>query len=816
MGYVSYIGRVGALAVALGVGSAVATMPGVALAGPSDSGSSSSGSPGSSASSSTDSGGQSSASATTSDADSSSLREASSTSSKTDSSASAGSSATPDPRTGIVQSSGGAHTSAIASDTDLKPALPDDDNAFTALTAQPTESAPAQTLTDPPAGPPSAADGNDAPDTSLRSASLPASTSLMSEGDPASSVPIRLSQIAPGPTAGLSPAVLASTSTGLLAPQPKPPAPTSGPSAPPNIITDVVSTVLGLVGLGPSMIGSPVVPVDPLLWALMGWARREFEPTMFNLTAAAGAQQLSSLTVDSQDSAAIAGAVMSPNLLVNPGAEDGDPSLSGYASVTLPGWIVTGTPTVIQYGTQRRFPSPFAFPGPTLPAFLGFPSSSSAPPGSGVQFFGGGPVATSNLTQYVDLSTAAAEIDQGNVPYELSGDLGGFVFDPAAASVTVAFADSNGAILGTGTIGPVTGLDRFFQTGFIHRASSGTVPAGTRTAIVDVTLADSHPVFDNNSYADNLSFRVGAAVPAPPPPEPPVSTVGRLDHVFMVYMENKGFTNIVGSPNAPYLNSLIDTYGLGTNYFGITHPSDPNYYPIIGGSDFGVNWNCPADCFDVPNLVDNVEAAGLNWAGYAEGGGGYADPTDRLPFLAFSDIFNDPVRVESHIFDISQMGVDLHSPATAPNYVWFAANEDFNMEGPLDFPFGLLNFVIGFLDPRHQYNVKAGDEWLSEHVPVIMNSNTWQDPTRRSAIFITFDEDFNNLSTGVGNEGNRIVMVVIPSPGAVSGGMRSGHFLADDYNNHYSLLRTIELALGLPPLTNNDKFAYPMNEYWLS
>jgi hypothetical protein len=56
MGYVSYVGRIGALAVALGVGTAVATMPGVALAEPSSSSSSSSssasGSAGSSGSSS--------------------------------------------------------------------------------------------------------------------------------------------------------------------------------------------------------------------------------------------------------------------------------------------------------------------------------------------------------------------------------------------------------------------------------------------------------------------------------------------------------------------------------------------------------------------------------------------------------------------------------------------------------------------------------------------------------------------------------------------------------------------------------------------
>ncbi len=579
----------------------------------------------------------------------------------------------------------------------------------------------------------------------------------------------------------------------------------------PVTLVDVATSLVAAV-LTPFLAPSPTTPAEPpLAWALLAWVRREIEGPLLKLTAPADGTQHVGAQVASL------AAVQSPNLLVNPGAELGDPSLSGYSSVTVPGWTVTGTPTVIEYGTLRRFPWPTASPGPTFPAFLGFPSSMTAPAGSGVQFFGGGPVATSTLTQSVDLSGAAVDIDQGNVPYELSGDLGGFLIDPSAASVTVAFLDSNGVILGTGTIGPVTGLDRLFQTGLIHRETAGTVPVGTRSAIVVTSLTDHNPVLGNynNAYADNLSFRVGAALPAPPPPTPPVSTVGKLDHVFMVYMENKGFTEIVGSPNAPYLNSLINTYGFGTNYYGLTHPSDPNYYPIVGGSDFGFNWNCPANCFDAHNLADNIEAAGMMWAGYAEGGGGYLDPTDRLPFLAFSDIYNDPARVEAHLFDISQMGMDLADPATAPNFVWFAANDEFNMEGPTDFPFGALMWLIGFLDPGHQYNVAAGDQWLQEHVPVIMNSPTWRDPTQRSAIFLTFDEDFNNISLGVGNQGNHIVMIVIPSPGAVNSGMREGAFVADDYNNHYSLLRTIEESLGLAPLTNNDKYAQPMNEYWL-
>jgi hypothetical protein len=134
-------------------------------------------------------------------------------------------------------------------------------------------------------------------------------------------------------------------------------------------------------------------------------------------------------------------------LLLNPGAELGDLSLSGYSTVTVPGWTVTGTPTVIEYGTQRRFPLPLGSPGPTLPTFLAFPSVHSEPPGGAQQFFGGRPVATSTLTQTVDLSGATDAVDHSNVPYTLSGDLGGFTIDPSSASVTVKFLDANGVIV---------------------------------------------------------------------------------------------------------------------------------------------------------------------------------------------------------------------------------------------------------------------------------------------------------------------------------------------------------------------------------
>src|SRR5215207_4643306 len=402
MGYVRYVGRIGALAVALGVGSAVATMPGVALAEPSDSSSSSSDSSSSPGSSSTDndspsglSSSSSSASTSPSASNSPSSTTISSPSSmEADSSSSAESSATPDPPTAVVQGTGGAQTSSTAS-------------TITNDQANPSST---------PVEPPPKADVDGAVKTSSRSAALTASTSSIPQGNSTGSAstpqspsvfrltnttssPVLRTVTVAAPATGSAPMALAATSTETVTPQAAPPA-FSGPLAPLNIVTGVVSTLLGWAGLGPSMTASPVAPVqEPMLWTLLAWVRREIEQTLLNLTPAAGAQHVNALIV------------ASPNLLVNPGAELGDPSLSGYSSVTVPGWTVTGTPTVIEYGTLRRFPWPTASPGPTFPAFLGFPSANCAPPDSGEQFFGGGPVATSTLIQNVDLRPAASDID---------------------------------------------------------------------------------------------------------------------------------------------------------------------------------------------------------------------------------------------------------------------------------------------------------------------------------------------------------------------------------------------------------------------
>ncbi len=57
----------------------------------------------------------------------------------------------------------------------------------------------------------------------------------------------------------------------------------------------------------------------------------------------------------------------------------------------------------------------------------------------------------------------------------------------------------------------------------------------------------------------------------------------RNDHIFVVVEENHGFTDVIGSPAAPNLNSLARQFGLATQYFGVTHPSEGNYVALMEG-----------------------------------------------------------------------------------------------------------------------------------------------------------------------------------------------------------------------------------------
>jgi len=62
----------------------------------------------------------------------------------------------------------------------------------------------------------------------------------------------------------------------------------------------------------------------------------------------------------------------------------------------------------------------------------------------------------------------------------------------------------------------------------------------------------------------------------------------RLDHVFVIVMENHAYGQIVGNPNAPFTNAYALASNTADHYFAVAHPSLTNYLELVGGSNFGI------------------------------------------------------------------------------------------------------------------------------------------------------------------------------------------------------------------------------------
>ena len=50
------------------------------------------------------------------------------------------------------------------------------------------------------------------------------------------------------------------------------------------------------------------------------------------------------------------------------------------------------------------------------------------------------------------------------------------------------------------------------------------------------------------------------------------SAIPHLDHAFVIVMENHHYTQIIGNPDAPFINAYASEANLATNYYGVGHP----------------------------------------------------------------------------------------------------------------------------------------------------------------------------------------------------------------------------------------------------
>jgi len=145
------------------------------------------------------------------------------------------------------------------------------------------------------------------------------------------------------------------------------------------------------------------------------------------------------------------------------------------------------TATILQYGTSGGFPD----------------AGDPGPANRGENFFSAGAgSSTSEMFQQIDVSAMAAQIDAGQIDFDLSGYLGGFSSQNDRAEFFARFLDENGDEITSTTLGTVTDSDRGDQTGLLFRDEDGTLAAGTRTVELVLTT------IGNDGYADNLSLEL--------------------------------------------------------------------------------------------------------------------------------------------------------------------------------------------------------------------------------------------------------------------------------------------------------------------
>jgi phosphatidylinositol-3-phosphatase len=256
--------------------------------------------------------------------------------------------------------------------------------------------------------------------------------------------------------------------------------------------------------------------------------------------------------------------------------------------------------------------------------------------------------------------------------------------------------------------------------------------------------------------------------------------------IFSIILENQDYAEIVGSSNAPYINSLIALGGLATNYMDTGHPSTPNYLNMISGNNQypGIIDVLPTQVPYFPsaamNLATQLEAADIKWRSYGESEGSAGCLLTNVgefvprhdPFLYFTDQQKgaNNLCADTNV-DYSNFAGDLATDTY--KYMFIAPNLIDDGHDPTTAP------VTGLMD---------ADAWLKTNVPAILASEGYKSG---GVLFITWDEAEGRN----GDNADQIPMIIL-SPRIKQAGITS----ATAYT-HSSFLATVEDLLSLPRLS---------------
>ncbi|KAF2721880.1 phosphoesterase-domain-containing protein [Polychaeton citri CBS 116435] len=243
-----------------------------------------------------------------------------------------------------------------------------------------------------------------------------------------------------------------------------------------------------------------------------------------------------------------------------------------------------------------------------------------------------------------------------------------------------------------------------------------------------------------------------------------------------IWLENTDYDKAAGDPNMDWLASkglLLE------NYFGVTHPSQPNYVASIGGDHFGMD----NDAFNqiagnVSSVIDLLEDKHISWSSYQE----------HMPYTGYEGFSwvnqetkaNDYVRKHNPpvIYDANTTPERL---ANQKNLTLFY--EDLENKQLPQWAFITPNMT----NDGHDTSVTVAGQFVRSFLePLLDNEYFWRD----TLVLVTFDE------THTYTKGNRVFSVLL-------GGAVPSHRVGttdSNYYDHYSEIASVESNWNLHTL----------------
>lgn len=248
---------------------------------------------------------------------------------------------------------------------------------------------------------------------------------------------------------------------------------------------------------------------------------------------------------------------------------------------------------------------------------------------------------------------------------------------------------------------------------------------------------------------------------------PPVQDTPRLQplysHIVVLILENKPTERIIGSADAPYINSLVSKSANFVQSYAIEHPSQPNYLDLFSGSNQGVtDNNKPAGPFKTPNLAAQLIKEGQSFATYSE----------DLPSVGYNGSTSGAY-ARKHNPVANWMGTDSNQVPATTNQPFTAFPGDFSK-------LPTVSFVVPSLqNDMHDGTIAEGDDWVKNNIGGYID---WAS-THNSLLILTFDEDDRNYN-------NHIATLF------VGDNVKVGSYFQKI--THFTVLRTLEDIYELP------------------